>query len=287
MKKNISIIILIAIIAAVFSACTATGGQNTLPPPTTNPPVTQTPGSGDDGPDDDEKTPDGRLLAALSGEGSVSYSDELMKLFYEYYTQASNESGPRRNLELRLMPSFKEDIAENRDGLLFYIWNMAEYETRDSGEYFISAEEMKRTADMLFENPQYEDGETGELYFEDGGYIPVGWGILGATFYRLIDIEKDDSGVYTATFDGFTFDETDFLEEDERFMSPNMREYRGYFEDKGVEIPPITDGLLEIFASDNYHDILNNTEQVTVTFELSGSEKYPIRYLLCDRELNF
>jgi hypothetical protein len=211
----------------------------------------------------------------------LTVSDDLISLFYNYYNMTYDEI--THSLELRLLPSFDRGETPQWDALTHFIFYPADKEKTENGGYFIPRENLKAAVNRFFPSFEYTDRDSDFLQYTNGGYVPVGWDDNGSVFYRLTRISKDADGVYKAMFDGFWTNETDFWPEEES-VSHNAK---AIFEAAGVKefssSRDVSKVMLQILLRDDYAEILELGEQVSIAFKLSDDPDYAFQYLSCER----
>ncbi len=213
-------------------------------------------------------------------------NDELIKLFFDYQNESHEYKGPHHRYELRLLPQFGAGAGKafDWDGLTVFVYHMANhFEHDDEGNYFFPEEVFDRTADRLLPDLEYNHKSSGFFDYAQGIYMSTGWDMLGGVYYRLKDISRDGDGVYTVSFDGFSFHELDTFEASYNEVSENMKAVFDYTGDRKTDAK-VAEILLEIFQEDNYDEILHVNENVEITFRLSSDPEFAFEYLSCDRE---
>lgn len=123
---------------------------------------------------------------------------------------------------------------------------------------------------------------------KNGIYTADGFDLNGVTYYRLIDVVKDEQKIYTATFDILSFIESELFDPE---ISPNTHAVLNYaqtvLQQDSKEIS--TSGLKfsntveKIFLQDDYASILDMSGQITIQFTLTGDPDNPFFYISCER----
>ncbi len=210
--------------------------------------------------------------------GNVELSDELIIEFTQYY--ASDE--------LRMMPSFNDIDQVDFDEFCLYIYLSAkfdDFERTEQGLSTLSAEIFEENSVALFARlpADFEHGESEKLSFENDRYTPKGFSYHGRTYYRIKSLTVN-GGIYSAVFDAYEIDESDFFEPNSPHASDTMKAVTAYMaqENLTADEKTETDVLIDyLFLEENYSRILGedeNSHEVSITFELSDNSDFPFVY---------
>lgn len=214
------------------------------------------------------------LVNLLSAEPLV-VSDELIEAFYYYLPFET---------ELNFLPEFGGGQAVNWDELSLFIFEEYQALFPEPGlERELTQGEFKEMAERLLKDVTYTDQSSLYLTYEDNKYICGNFSMSGGTDYRLTKIEKDEQGVYSATFDRLLFSEG------ETFDFETSKNVKAIYDSVGATEPlqnhDFQPALVNILIQDNYAEILDMSGDITITFTLSGDPIYPFRYHSCVRTL--
>jgi len=232
----------------------------------------------------DELNAADRIRNALQSNDNPAVNDDLIRLFFEYQLESHNSKGPYHQYELRMLPEFGEKKALDWDGMTVFIHFMANsFKSDDEGYSFFTGEEFDRTADRLFADLDYQHRSSSYFKYAQGIYKSTGWDVNGGVYYRLKEISRDGSGIFTASFDGFAFHEFDSFDASADEVSENMKAVIDYAGDRKNEAG-MHDILLEIFLRDNYDEILHTNQHLKISFRLSSDPEFAFEYLSCERE---
>jgi hypothetical protein len=205
----------------------------------------------------------------------LTLSEDLILEFYKYY---------RLDLhlhELAMLPSFNS--AEQLDWDQFTIYIYLLFAQQNNFNPTLTKEDFKKVTKMYFGEIEYIDQESHYLTYTNGIYTVKAGDTMRNGYYRLIDISKDTSGIYTAVFDGLFFDELESSEPYEEATS-NIKAIR----DAAGTTEPIQlrdtfeKTIQDIFLKEDYAKVLNMTEKVVIQFTLSGDDDFPFIYLSCN-----
>jgi len=286
MKKTVSKIFAIFWVSAMLFmlvACSVTAYQAPDSPenrPTATPSATQDlrspPPDTNDSDDlltNRQKAQAEHLRQVLDGfDGNVS--DKLIESFFSYYLD--------NQYELRFLPVFGDEKTPDSDWdtLTLFALCLCESERNAEGYSVIPTSEFERIVRILFSPFEYTHRSSSLFNYDDAtGYTAVGFGIHGGMFYRLKSLTRDEQDVWSAAFDGFSFDEFDFMspEQGGDYYSANMEaliEYSG-----GKYPDDVWAALLKLFLQGDYDDILLSDQFVEITFKLQDDLLHPLLYL--------
>ena len=132
----------------------------------------------------------------------------------------------------------------------------------------------------------YTNQPSSYLEYENGIYSADGFDLNGVTYYRLIDIAKDDQNIYTATFDMLSFAESELLDPE---ISLNVHSVLNYAQivlcqdskEVSANGRKFSSVIESIFLQDDYADILDLSGKVTIQFTLTGDSESPFYYISC------
>ena len=303
------IILLLIVLLLVVSGCSKFPGTSPAPsvtieptpipsaspvetsaPPDETPAPPESPMPSNQQQTDEEYSADGigavkALKEALSATDDPRVNEELIRLFYDYYSRSYDKNNHVN--ELRLLPPFEEGKAPDWDDFLVFAFEFSNPVRKDNGEYFMSEESVEKTLQRFFPEFEHTHQETDMFSYTGEGYIPKGYDLLGSYYYRLTDISRDADGVFTAQFDGFALQEEDLSEP--RGSSNLSKNGRAVYEAAG-DIEYFTDRqtfdkvMLQIFNRPDYQEILQRDVKITIKFRLSDSPNDAFIYLACSKE---
>jgi len=126
-----------------------------------------------------------RVSALREGlkKDKLTASDDLITLFFKYYSSSYGEV--YHPMELRLLPSFAKGEAPPWEALTHFIFYPAEKSKSSDGSLSISKEGLKTAVNRLFQPFEYTDQDSDFLQLKNGEYVPVGWDDNGAVYYRF------------------------------------------------------------------------------------------------------
>ncbi len=286
MKK---IIIALLLLSLILAGCTGElrdtdpdpgieGEENNDTDPTT-----------DDDKDKEEnqnnQTDDGGAFA-----GDFVMSDSLIREFSEYYSPYSILGEHHyAAVELQILPDFEDIDSIDIDDLIFYgnIMTPSEKTRRNEEGYVIVPKEaLEETIISLFGRlPEGFEHRSIDLYTLEGDhYKPVGFGIHVDSMYRMKEVSQEGD-IYTATFDVFAFNEDDHFYDPDTYeiehVSPNMQQLIAYVNDHQIVEKGYFETLIEnAFVEENYGEIFEVREEVTIQFCYQPGSDYPIKYLM-------
>lgn len=217
------------------------------------------------------------LYGILSGE-NIILSEALVEHFYNYYESHSKE--------LRFLPTFDGESPIDWDSLTLFVRLNTQTETDAQEIPYITEDSFNETVSRFFGQLSYTAQDSSFSTYSDGRYILTGMSYGGAVYYKLRSIERSEDDVFTASFDGISFNETDFFSAYDE-ASENMKAVMD-----ANNINTTSDILLvgilkeyihNTIMSENYKQLFKIDETVTIQFTLSDNEDYPIVYLSCTR----
>ncbi|NPV91039.1 MAG: hypothetical protein HPY50_09740 [Firmicutes bacterium] len=248
-------------------------------PPAVKPPTpeTETVLPNEDQTQTAETPPDtpNRKWARLLSEDRLTVSEETVEAFFRYYRE--------HNKELRTLPSFEEENSPDWDELTHFVFYHCGLKL-DAGEYLMTKEAFEEATARYFGDITYQHHKSSFFKYTDKGYIPIGWDDHGAVLYRLTSLEREGD-VFTATFDGISLYESDFLDPYD-LASPNMKAILDAGNRKSAEdfnSGDIDRLALEILLKDDYAGVFDVEQTVTASFRLKDDDQAPFTYLYCDR----
>lgn len=221
-----------------------------------------------------------RIRALLQDAAEVPEVDEnLVRLFYDYQI----ESGPNVCYEWRLLPDFGSGKKPDWDQLTQFVAIMSIRIDRDYfGKIPLTAQRFKEIVERFLTGVEIKHRSSVYLDFSNGEYTATGWDVTGSTYYRLTSLSKAGEGIYTATFDGFSFREPDDFSSPYTAVSDNMKALMDYC-GEGSADAGFRHILGEVLKRPDYAEILKRDQQPEITFELTDDPRYAFRYLSCKR----
>jgi hypothetical protein len=226
----------------------------------------------------DGNTSDSDLVSLLTS-GNLEVSEDLISQLFQYYRL--------NTYELSMLPIFKSPEQADWDQFTLYIYanfvrprNESNYENFDEE---LTKDKFAKTVRKYFGETDYTDQSSLYLTYANGIYAINNGNAMRHGYYRLLDISKDTNGIYTATFDGLFFSETEFSELYQD-ATPNIKAIRdaaGITEN--MQKNEFEKTVLNIFLKEDYNTVLSMTEKVTIQFALSGDDTFPFVYKSCER----
>lgn len=224
------------------------------------------------------------ITTELDAVKKLSVTPHLIAQFYHYYGEHS--------YELTYLPEFSAENKEpDRDALSLYILLCYEYADKDpdASIFQLSDVQFQETMQKHMLPVAYTDGPTRYLSYENGLYTTQGFDLLGADYYRLASLTRDDQGVYTAIFDILHFAETEPFEPE---TSPNMRSLLAYDDTilymndhtLSLSVPKFNQAIEALFLQEDYASVLDLAGQITIQFTLTGDAESPFYYISCARK---
>lgn len=257
-------------LALVFAACIFCGNLVSCQMSEAEPPDTSSPGPGELSIPADAGS--GEVLQLLLTGGTATPTPELQAAFTSYFSD--------HPYELRSLPQFSPDRAPDWDELTFYIAVMESFQ-KNSMVTGLSAETFQTFVRRYFGDLEYTDRSSSFLTYEDGLYTYTGWDTNGATFYRLTGFDRQGA-VYTASFDGVEIWDTDLLAEDDPIFQ-NTQAVLDSMDAPTSDWSALEERTIALLLEEDYARTFTVSEQVQITFRLSGDVHAPLVYLSCDR----
>lgn len=286
MKRILCFLLLMILVLMISTACTVfpknENLSNTIMPETTN--KESTPVVKESGTNISQN-----LQQALESVHNSGVTPEMIGLFYDYYSDYYNtftDDFIPHDMELRLLPDFKEGSLPQWNELTRYVFSLSKEDSKgEYGEKLISKSTFDQTVKRFFSNFKYTHKSSLFLKLTDDGYYSsVGWDNNGSVYYRLTNIEKNDQNVFTASFEGFYIEEDIF----NKNPSDNLKIIREKSYEQGFDGSQITphefkEVMRKLILNSNYSKVLTVNETVEIQFELSNNPEYPLRYFSCKR----
>ncbi len=221
-----------------------------------------------------------RNLGEMLKQNEIDLSDDLISAFYRYYLM--------NIFELSMLPDFGPSKPADWDQLTMYIYINYAQPRYDPEHYnfnsMLTKEDFAKTIKKYFGTMDYYDHTSSRLTYTDGVYTVEPTDATGVGYYRLADISKEPDGIYTAVFDGLFIGESDYTDQYEE-ATPNMKAILDAAGTKDYsQIADFDKIVLDIFLKENYREVLNMTERVTVRFTLSADENFQFVYKSCKIE---
>lgn len=208
----------------------------------------------------------------------LELSDDLISHFFDYYNM---------NLfELSELPQFNSSNQPDWDQLTLFTY-LNFINPRNESKYYnyvaeFNKEDFKKTINKYWGEMEYTDKESSYLEYSNGTYTCKPGDTMRSGYYRLTNISKDETGLYTATFDGLFFGEVEMTDEYE-MASSNIKAIRDAAVTKDyMQSNEFKETILSIFLEENYHEILDMTEKVTIQFILTDDNVFPFIYKSCE-----
>ncbi|GMQ59201.1 hypothetical protein AN1V17_35980 [Vallitalea sediminicola] len=202
----------------------------------------------------------------------LELSDDFIRLFFDYYNM--------HLYELAELPQFNSSSQPDWDQLTLYTYLNFINESQNYIAEF-SKEDFKKTINKYWGEMKYTDKESSYLEYSNSTYICKPGDTMRSGYYRLTNISKDEAGLYTATFDGLFFGEVEIVDEYE-LASSNIKAIRDAAGTKDyMQGNEFKETILSIFLKENYNEILDMTEKVTIQFILTDDNVLPFMYKSC------
>lgn len=208
----------------------------------------------------------------------LELSDDLIRCFFDYYNM--------HLYELAELPQFNSSSEPNWDQLTLYTYlNFINPRNESKYRNYVSEftkEDFKKVINKYLGKIEYTDKESSYLEYSNNTYICKAGDTMRSGYYRLTNISKDQAGLYTATFDGLFFGEVEMIEEYE-IASSNIKAISDVAGTKDyMQSNEFEETILSIFLKENYNEILDMTEKVTIQFVLKDDNIFPFIYKSCE-----
>jgi hypothetical protein len=204
-------------------------------------------------------------------------------MFFDYYT--SDDGDYQHEYELRLLPQMSEDSEADWDSAGHWLCHFTPYGQNDDGYLTWAADDLDSAAVSLTDYLDSVPREDSAFMTYDSAadkFVSTGWDDNGMVYYRLVDpVVWDEDGVYTASFMGYAVSELwqEGMDGGNEGVLLELAAQAGTspyeFDEKAA--------IRELFVNGQADNVLTPSEMVTVTFELSGNDKLPFKYLSCKR----